>query len=63
MMDGAPTIVVEWDAVRQRPVEAIPLDPRFLHEIDWEDAQYVYERPVEYPSRPLRRSIWQRIFR
>jgi hypothetical protein len=63
MIDGAPTIVVEWDAARRRPAEAIPLDPRFLHEIDWEDAQYVYERPVEYPSRPFRRSIWQRFFR
>jgi hypothetical protein len=59
----APVIVVEWDAARQHPAVTIPLDPAFLHRIDWEDAQYVYERPVEYPRRPvLRRSIWQRLF-
>jgi hypothetical protein len=58
-----PTLVVEWDADGQRPAATIPLDPLFLHRIDWEDAQYVYERPVEMPQRPLaRRSIWQRLF-
>jgi hypothetical protein len=59
----APVIVVEWDAARRSPAVTIPLDPAFLHRIDWEDAQYVYERPVEFPRRPLpRRSIWQRLF-
>jgi hypothetical protein len=58
-----PTLVVEWDAGGQRPAATIPLDPMFLHRIDWEDAQYVYERPVEMPRRPLpRRSIWRRLF-
>jgi hypothetical protein len=60
---NAQVIVVEWDDARRHPAVTIPLDPMFLHRIDWEDAQYVYERPVVYPRRPVsRRSIWQRLF-
>jgi hypothetical protein len=64
MIDGVPAIVVERDADGRRPAVTIPLDPAFLHRIDWEDAQYVYERPVQDKPRPLhvRPSIWQRLF-
>jgi hypothetical protein len=63
MIDGVPAIVVERDA-DGRPIVTIRLDPGFLHQIDWEDAQYVYERPVQDPRRPLhvRPSIWQKLF-
>jgi hypothetical protein len=64
MIDDVPAIVFEQDANRQNATVTVPLDPRFLHKIDWEDAQFVYERPVEYPQQPLhvRPSIWQRLF-
>jgi hypothetical protein len=61
--DGAPTIVIKnpWSA-DQAEANA-PLDRRFLHAIDWDDAEYVYDCPIEDP-RPFsyRRSIWQRLF-
>jgi hypothetical protein len=61
-VDGAPRIVVEWNVLSKGKCSGvvIPLDPRFLHKIDWEDAEYVYELPVKDPRRfDNSPSIWR----
>ncbi len=53
-VDGIPTIVIEWE-VRpgdDNPAVTVPLDPAHLHHIGWDNAEYLYEFPVEDP-RPL----------
>jgi hypothetical protein len=52
-VDGVPTIVVEWlvQPDGDIPKVTIPLDPQFLRKLRWEDAEYLYEFPVEDPRR------------
>jgi hypothetical protein len=61
--DGVPAIIIEWSADGDHPVVTIPLDPEFLHVIEWQDASYVYDHPIEDPRRfHSSPSIWRRLF-
>ena len=61
--DGVPAIVIEWSTDSDQPVVTVPLDPEFLHAIDWEDTSYVYDHPIEDPRRLYDSpSIWRRLF-
>ena len=64
MVDGVPTAVIKWNVPPEgTPLPHVSLDPKFLHKIEWEDAEYVYEHPIEYPRQSdYRPSIWQRLF-
>ena len=53
-IDGGPVLVFEW---RDEPAGAVPvhfvsIDPQYLHEINWPQAKFMYEFPVNDP-RPL----------
>jgi len=52
-VDGTPTIVVEWEVKPNGdfPFVTIPLDPTCLPHIGWDEAEYMYELPVEDPRR------------
>ena len=50
--DGLPAVMIPQPWNRDRPAVSIPLDVGSLHHIDWEDAEYVYEVPIE-GSRPI----------
>jgi hypothetical protein len=62
--DRVPAAVMGNPWNDDHPTVSVPLDPTFLHNIDWEDADYVYECPIEAPRRRLeyRPSIWRRLF-
>ena len=51
VLDGIPTIVVEWTPTPDGdvPTVTIQLDPRRLHKLGWKEAEYMYELCVEDP--------------
>jgi len=64
LVDGVLTAVIKWNVVPEgQRHPAVRLDPAFLHHIDWEDADYVYDRPIEDPRHlEYRPSLWRRLF-
>jgi hypothetical protein len=52
-VDDVPMIVVEWEITPQGdlPSVTIRLDPKYLHKLGWEDAEYLYEFSVEDPRK------------
>jgi len=44
-----PTLVLEWAGDLPAPGATVPLDPRFLHQINWPQAKWMYEWPIDDP--------------
>jgi hypothetical protein len=46
-----PHVVIEWDVWPDgdRPGVTVPLDPQYFHELNWPQAKYLYEFPIEDP--------------
>ncbi len=46
---GIPTIVLVWEerSFGHHPAVTVSLDPKFLHRINWPEAEYLYEHAVE----------------
>ncbi len=50
-LSGVPTIVLVWEGSRffDYPAVTVSLDARFLHQINWPEAEYLYEHAIEDP--------------
>jgi hypothetical protein len=49
-----PTVVLEWEILPDgdHPGTTVPLDRNRLHKVDWPNAEYMYEDPIEHPRGP-----------
>jgi hypothetical protein len=50
-IDGHPTLIFEWKDTPNGsiPIYYVKIDARYLHEINWPQAKYMYELPVDDP--------------
>jgi len=50
---GIPFVVIEWEdtPTGSNPIVKVQLDPTYLHELNWETVDYLYEYPIEDPRR------------
>ena len=48
---GTPIVVLVWEkrSFGDYPAVTVSLDPKYLHEIDWSEANYLYEASIEDP--------------
>ncbi len=48
---GIPIVVLAWEdrSFGDYPAVTVSLDPRYLHQINWPEAQYLYELSIEDP--------------
>lgn len=44
-----PTLVLEWTGDQPEPGATVPLDPQYLHEVNWPQAKWMYEFAVDDP--------------
>lgn len=53
-IDGAPFVVLEWGDYpdgESVPLVTVQLDPKQLDRLDWDEAEYMYQSPIEDPVR------------
>lgn len=53
-VDDVPTLVLEWTGNAPSPGATVPLDPQYLQQINWPQAKWMYEFPIDDPRTTLR---------
>lgn len=50
-IDGIPTLVFWWQGQSDLPAPdaTVPLEAQYLHELNWPQAKFMYELPIDDP--------------